>query len=705
MNNKARYISLAMIFLSLIYLSSCVDFPSGFEGPVFDTELNLPVTNRSYSLEELLDKDSSLTSRESDNVLVYSSSQDIDAVMVNDNAKLDDFSSDISSEIGEIKIDDVQPDSTEVLVGAFWDYDTISGLFPRQTINPQLNFPPVNAFEEATLKTGILRVVFKNTLPLVTYMEEFALFNTGNPTAVFDTSFGFREAGFQIPADSEVSVDFNLAGVTMSSDLSYDATFYSPGSATPVDVTNDEGTVVVYNFVNNTLVIESALAEIPEQDDIVTANNFRLGDEDGLGRTDKISEAEFKSGSMTMFITNHFNVDLNLDITIKNLINPATGVAYHRNLNLNANQTGEGLGSIADLNGWKIISLTPGTPTDSIEYEIVAKVGETSSPVRITEGDSIAVDLDFTNVVMRSASGQLKPFDFTMDATEFDLDYGDLNDKFTYNGANFNSPVVNLNLENSAGFGFLLNGKLVGENKGGDTSYVDLTNIQINSDGTSIVPLDDEFKSLLSSFSGTLPDNFRLNGTITVNNDYNDGSVYDTDSISGTVAFDMPLDVGFSGGQIIDTVELDFGDVDTAELDNVNEGTIFMELVNGTGADIKFFGEVLDVNGNFIINLPPNPVNDGSGNMNDTLTVPAATVDGNGNVTAPTTVTRQMNATGDQISDIIDGENIRVIIKMVTAGAAGSNPNPIKFKTTDEFRFRVWAKANLRIDLTEDDEE
>jgi len=63
------FTKLSFLFILIVY--SCVDLPSDYELPSWDVDLNIPLTERSYTLEEIVELDSNITIEKSGDEYIY----------------------------------------------------------------------------------------------------------------------------------------------------------------------------------------------------------------------------------------------------------------------------------------------------------------------------------------------------------------------------------------------------------------------------------------------------------------------------------------------------------------------------------------------------------------------------------------------------------------------------------------------------------
>ncbi len=677
---------LLIITFATVFMYSCIDPPEDFVAPIWNVDFNAPLTSRSYTLEEAIESDTSITwitdSNNPDNIglLVFSDRNDLERITIEDNLTVDDFSSQTSEVIGSVKIDDVDPFQTFISVQEWVNIPPgTSSAFPENRSNLISEFSEIDEFVSVTFKNGNLNLNFVNKLPVEIQFEEIQIRRTSNNALVLEVT---ENLPLIVPAESQNATQIDLSETTFYNDLLVDLVVFSEGSnGEVVTIENDAGFDVVSTLSD--LEISRTTAVLPEQDPFVEVSTAKIDD------STFVETATFKQGSFEIVFDNFIDLAIDIDLKIENLVDPS-GNAFLRNINL-ARKEANKIISISNLENWKIQTKTPGTPTNEIGYEATVAPRNSDDPRELSEEDSISISVNFNNMSFSSIEGRFKPTSFDIDETNFDFDFGNFNDRFTMEQMVFAQPNIILNLTSTALVDIDLNAELIGSNDTQSESLL-LNNLRINRDDQTRIDLNDfGLTNFLNSFSGSLPNNFLIRGEATANPNYAPGSAKSEDFVEGFTEVEIPLFIGITGGSIKDTVDIDLGELDENDLDNVNQAELTIELTNGIASTARMTAFVLDENGVRTLNIPTET------NQKDFIEVAAPSVDTNGNVISDATNTEILSLTGDDIKKIINGSKLGVEIELETPPS--SSTNPVKFKNTDKISFRVSVSGNYNTDF------
>ena len=99
---------LIIIFINVFLLSGCFDAPNDFVVPSWDVKLHIPVANKTYTLKEAIDKDTtfvhSYTNPENLGLLYFGDNQPIEKITLGDNLSVDPFSASASERSEERRV-------------------------------------------------------------------------------------------------------------------------------------------------------------------------------------------------------------------------------------------------------------------------------------------------------------------------------------------------------------------------------------------------------------------------------------------------------------------------------------------------------------------------------------------------------------------------------------------------------------------------
>jgi hypothetical protein len=337
------------------------------------------------------------------------------------------------------------------------------------------------------------------------------------------------------------------------------------------------------------------------------------------------------------------------------------------------------------LENWRISTLNPGTPTNEISYSIQAVTDSTGEISTISKYDSISFDIFFDELVFKSFTGLLKPTEIDLDESGFKLDYGDIDEQTRFGDLNFKDAVIIMNLTSSSDTKIKIDGEL-SANNGLRTNNKMVENIIIPSDDRAEIDISE----LINDFTLQLPDSFSLNANALINPFYEIIEIEMEDSIYGNVEFEIPLNVGISEGTFTDTFDVEFGDIDEEDIEQLNYGELTFTINNSVPLTLTVTAAVLDSNYLEVLNIPT------SYNELEYIEVPKPEVSEIGETLIFGTKTQIITIFGDDIKLLLNNPFMVMEVKFNTAG---ENNAPVKFKTTNEISFDIGLSAEYRVEL------
>ncbi|MGD8777342.1 MAG: hypothetical protein PVH88_00085 [Ignavibacteria bacterium] len=685
-----KIINYLYISFITLFVISCIDPPEDFVAPIWNVEFNAPLTSRSYTLEEAIETDTSITwitsSDNTDNIglLVFADTNELENIKIEDNLTLDDFSSQSSEVIGSIKINDVDPFNSFVTVEEFVGIPAgTSSTFPENRSNIQNEFSEIDEFVSVDMSGGTINLNFVNKLPVELQFERVQIKRLSTNELLLEITDNLP---LVVAKNSQGDMQLDLSGVVFYEDMMVDLTVYTSGSNGEIVTIEDDAGFDVVSSISN-LEISRTTAVLPEQDPFTEINTSTMDD------STFVETATFNNGSFEIMIDNFMDLAMDVEINIENLFDPS-GNSFSRDVSLSRKETNKTI-SVGDLNGWKIKTTNPGNPTNEIEYKAIFTVQESDDARELSENDSVSVEVKFENSDFSFIEGKFKPTSFDINETNFDFDFGNFNDRFTTETIEFAQPSIYLNLTSTANIDIDLNAELIGTN-GTQSESLFLNNVRVYGATKTKIDLNDYgLTDFLNSFTGKLPNQFYMTGTAIANPNYIYGSASSEDFVEGFTEVEIPLYIGINGGSIKDTVDIDLGDLDENDLENINDADLTIEVTNGIAATAKLTAFVLDDSGNITLYIPP------SQNSVDYISIKAPSIDSDGNVTSKASNTEVFNLSGDDIKKIIYGKKMGVNIELDTRSTGSTDP--VKFKNTDEISFRVSVTGNYKTDFDNED--
>jgi hypothetical protein len=681
-SKRSLVLSKFLIFTFLFSFTGCFDEPKEFVGPTWETKINIPLTKKEFSLLEIVEKDSSFLSASQDpstlGQIYYADTQSISTIKLEDELIIDSFETNFAQTIGPIKVSVPIPAASEIRVED-WTTDVTSGayqVFPEQEGNVNIEVNGIETVQSISAESGNLTVFIWNNLPVPIVLRGMEIHNIErvNPEPILKISESNQSDWIIIPPNLFWTDTFPVDGKIITNSLEYIGTIWSGGSnGDSVQVPEEAGTTVLALF--DSLVISEATAALPEQS-FQFAKTLRISD------STKIEEALISEGRAFLITNNNMDVSLTASVTFSNLFN-SNEQPYSLNIPL-AKLEKNKIVEIPSLTNWKIVSLSPGVPTNEIGYSVSVLTDSTGEVSTITKDDSISFNLNFDELVFESFKGQLKPINVDIERSGFKLDYGSFKEQLYFQKVNFDDAKFNISFKSSANLDILAQGEIFATN-GIEDRIIETGDLLIPSYGPTTI----ELNSLLNGFTSALPDSFSLDGRAILNPNYEIGEVKRGDSLFGQIDFEIPLIVGMTQGTFRDTFDLDLGDIDEDDIDNFNYGSVTFTIKNNVPVGINFTAEVLDSNSLIMLPLPT------SYNNLDNVKIPKPSVSDEGEVISAGISVQTLTLIGDDIKTLLNSPLMSIEVNFGTA----DGDSPVKFKTSNTISFEIRAEAEYKVEL------
>lgn len=691
----------AIFLLTFIFLYGCFEKPSEPVMPSWDVNLTVPIFDRSFTLGELIEKDTSYLKVGANNQIYYATTNNLEATKIGDNLKISDVSTSAQTRLGNFEIKN--PGTASARITANQIFPTlppnlppgnyvIPSNFPGQTIST--NFTAFENFQTVTFDAGILRVTINNGLPVpLILIGGLKIYAQGDPSNPIITLF--RDD--TIRANSSKTSEANLAGRSLPSNLGLTATVLSPGSGgTPVYFDINQMVVTVSASLEN-LSIASATARIPAQTKPVVIDTSFIF-EQNEPQPNVIQQVTFKSGQLRLRITNNIDLGLNGTLTLYNFIRKSDNTPLRIPLSIGRkNSANNVISQNVNLADYRLVGdpSNPNALSNKISYRVEVRTEDTGNEFRtINKNDGLSAEIALSNLVIESVSGKVKPTRIDFEEQRIDLSgLKDYREKFKGN-LRLDDIQVEINLVKTAQFSFDMNLKIKAVNqKTGKTDSLEIPidqrrfsgtshRIVLNKNNSNIV----NFINSFTSAGGELPEYISVLGFVFLNPDYQTGRASSSDSIYGSVSVNFPLSVGISNAEFKDTSEVEELSSETKkELDKMNYGKLFVEIENGIGVELKFRATILGFVMDSLISIP----------KASNFTIPSASVDNNGFSVRTSKFVNVIELEKSEIQKLKNMKFIRSFISLATAG----NGNVVKFRTTDSIKVKIYGRLNYKVEF------
>lgn len=655
--------------------------------PSWDATFTLPLANRSYTLADIVRRDTSMLHVGTGNLITYTSFSSLTPTVVGDLITIVPPDSERAVEFGTFA---VVPPALSLPFDIPWLPRGVPLQLPDTTVTLPGSIDTLTTFTSVVIDTGTIALDITNNLPVpVTLTDPIRILDqTGVPVAVFDIS------GQPIPASGRLrTAPQDLAGREIGNVISFlPGSVHVQGSPSPVIL--PQGPLFVVDAVTNGLAVRSAVnAMIPAQ---------RLADNDttsiSVDDSTLIQQAFVGSGALHLRFANRVQVGMVFRFRFLDLQRPVGNgfVPFEDSVDLDPG--GNGVTTI-DLQGARMQR-----PDNALlsSLRVVSSVIIPSAPpvpVTINDTDKVVISVESgESIVIDSLAGVVKPTWVTVDET-VPVNFGDLPTRFA---GQFTIPSASLDLHAASSLGFPadLVVALGAPAPGGDSAYLSLPQSQrrvVN--GNQVLHFDPaETGGFLTQVSGVLPDAFRVTGNILVNppDAYlpvpaGVQRVGRSTGCGGSVALAIPLRLGITGGAYADTLVIaDTSNDGTADFtinrdafDRTQEGSVSFIVDNGIATSLGLAVHILDSLRTDVLRIPT----DGT-----SLAVASAPVNPDGTVSGPRRSTLSVTLGPDDVRQL---RRVAFVVYDVTIATPAGGI--VQFRTSDAIAIRAWTRLTYGV--------
>ena len=660
---------------------NCMNKPLPPVAPTWETQMTAPVTLRSYTLADLVARDSGLIGiTPGGTQLVYGSTFQADPTFVGNLVSLSPVSRSSRIQLGVFAVDG----SSYALPVPF------PPAFPRGMTTPipaaTLSFAPLQGtlpgLDSVSFQSGTVELHMRNNLPVPVTIQNPISFRDagGNVCGTFDFS---GRATIQPGGESVATTD--LAGLFLTHTMTLSGlSLFEPGSVQALPVPADS--LVVAVLVPRNPVVRSAIVNtIPPQ---AAASNVTRSL--AINDSNMVKELAVKSGTITIHFRSQLPVNASFRFSISELLTPR-GEVYTDSISLPARGS---LDKMFDLAGYRLHS-PDGNFISALDLTgslFITPAGQ-GSPFKIQETDSVSFTLTTTPVVADSVVGVIKPTWVNVN-TVLPVNLGDLTKKFR---GQVNIPAANLRLVPQSTIRFPLQLDLKLEAEGSRGQLLSSMNVPETKMGGTLMPIDfapGEVGKFLSTISGQLPDSLRVRGAVLLNPDYDRSTPQSVGSRSwfgGQVQVSFPLTFSLAGGEFADTSSI--GDtsgsgqghtiVDPKTAGSINVIKLHVVTDNGVPLQSAMKLRFLDRANRPLLVLPQT--------AGDSITIPAPAVMGGG-VQSPSHGERIIQLSGTEVQQFNSAYAVAYTLAMSTAGT-----DVVRFESTQTITIRIWAEFSYQV--------
>ena len=661
-------VPLALLSFTLLFSQCSRKFSP--TAPTWDTDLRLPLFNRTHTLAELVDKNPDKLSADSGQggLIVYSRTDLIGSFIIGSDIRVYGKSGRFGGPVGVISVSAPSPTERTITL-----LSIAPQLAPFQGTATQVlpfSFGPVASDSPPIAEylyfegEGQLAFIIVNRLPIPADTLRVTL--SDSLGVIADRTY----AQIVSPGDSLTDV-VPLGRRVYGNHFALVLRGHTPGSATPVTVAPSRGIDV--RAALRDLTLYSALARISPM--TVTHDTSIV-----LGDSVDISEGVVGSGQLTYRVSNQTALRSRVVTSLPGLVKD--GFPYRDEFTLMPHTTSAE--RRVDLSGY-----TVSLPGGALHFLLEASTEGTGDQyVEVRDTDSFTGTFQLSDLLLVRATGRVKPFT-TAFAQSGDVTGSEVSSEFDGTVELGDGRMILRLGVSTSGVKVRVSGVLTARDKSGTRSAaLTVPSTLLNSPHDSIV-LTQQNSSLLTflnTFGTHLPAHYTFGGTAFVNPTYAYGSIARDDSAVVEADIIIPTKLRISGGHLRDTSSIS-SEGDTTGLWRVRSAMLYLTTRNRIplkgGMELLFTDETYRP----LIRLPKPG--------QDSLTVAAAQTDASGEAQMPPVETTRSIAIDRTDLDLIQRSTFILVDLFFETPAAASRY--VRFRTSDFIELHGKLEAGVRI--------
>jgi hypothetical protein len=637
--------------------------------PTWDVDLSVPLTSHTYTLEELLSGDSSVTIREGDaDMIIFGKSYPIDNIGIGDNLTMADNGYSFSRTLGELTYDipDVL-DKTLSVISIFPPLHTGSMIVPPITNSSSIdvNIDAQLYFEEITFESGKVLFELRNTSSIpMTFPKPALLLDEQQQVLASITIPVVLQPGEKLTLPPVM-----LNGVTLYHAMQLSLFIATPGSdGGSVEIRGDMGLEIHASLVDTR--IRSAIASFPSQKIEYSEKLDICGD----GET-RFQGGKIAAGRLTLTLQNWVGVASTIDVVLNGILLNNAPLRESVFIESRSAKT-----VVVDLAGGVI------QPTEEryIPYSLVVRTEDASNRmVFMTSLDSLSAVAAISDVRFEYVTGRIPPREVTFNETvpmDMSID-SRLTGTIRYSEAKMWAV-----LRNKTGLPVDINGgTLTGRNNGSAASAsLTIQPVSILAGSEATLPFEDgEVTEFFNTFSVKSPNMLEISGSGVVNKSQGYGTATSRDKLEGVVYTEIPMRFTIEKADYLDTAKVVINESSIQDIDDVQEGLIVIDVENRFPTGFTIESELLDEGYNHVFTI--------ASETGEPLTVRAAEIGPTGISIAPSFEKIQIRIVGEDLKRFTQSKYIRLKLSLNNNTAA-----PVVFRTTDYIKVTAYATFNVR---------
>lgn len=537
-----------LIVIAFLTLAQCtVKTP---ESPTWSTDFVVPVVNRTYTMDELVSKaDQDGVFINDSGEVAFSISEDLDTVALDpDNLSTGDLAYRFAERLGPVALDPPTVAPVEMSLASIDGMPPSlpgdSAVVPDMSFDVTSDMPTFTEFGTATFSTGTMEVVVTNELGLQIDNIALDITDAGTNTVLMSGTYGPA-----LPSGSVATVPFDLAGVTLPSEVNVVGRYHTPGGVV-TDLSSRYIRTEV-TFPGGPEVI-SATAKIPP---LLRTDSSLVA----LAESDRIDSAQMSSGAINVTIDNHTSLDADLVVTVPDIVQGSSP------LQLFGAVAGRGSAILsADLTQYTLMPRSSTVPQEVTVIVTATLPGSGDTQVPVDQADSFLVQAEVTNLTFSRVSGLFQTVSATFDSVAQDVDV-----PTGFDAIELTDAVLTLEIENAIDLPGVVDVQLAGNNGKTLSLTGDVTPRGLATSATTTI-----INESVADFLAPVPTHLEANGTVTFGDGAYEGTITANDYVFARVRIDAPLEMVINP-TVVDT------DIEREEIDQDNIRDITDHFIEG----------------------------------------------------------------------------------------------------------------------------
>ncbi|KAA3619901.1 MAG: hypothetical protein DWQ05_04030 [Calditrichaeota bacterium] len=568
LTRDGHFFNTPFFYLTLVFglfLACNLPEPSA---PSWDMDVNIPLINKTYDIEEFLDDADELKADSLDNV-IFEFADELESFSAENQLKVAGLNQGFAQTLGSFTIDSPGGENVSIAFrDIFAQADVLHGqttIVPPFTIDPLTKSLPIyEDFNWVEIAQGAIDISIENNLPIplgmpITIEVRNAVTNQLVSSAVFN----------QLVNPGNVAIErLDLQGKRLNSELEIIVSGSSPGSnGDLVQIDAYAGFTITALFTD--LTVSAASAKVAEQV-ISQADQFTIQDSVVL------TEAWIREGSFSVAMSGDFPVNTQVLVSIPGFKTP-TGAAFIDSLVI---PQGGSNNLFVDLAGYSFVPAGEDFGQQTVDFSWEVKtLHNPDIPIEIYATSNLSAEFVLSELIFSEISGKFASKWIDIPEQFFALDLVENLDSLAFLDAN-----LHLTLYSQIDFPTTTDLHLLGENENGESVEVVIQEVVNGGVDGAVVKNDiilNGSNSNIVDLINIIPSSIKVSGRVRVGDPQTLGSIRETDEVSGDVLFSAPLAFMLPAQSYESEVsEIDIDDDLKDELDsNLNSGSITM-LIN-----------------------------------------------------------------------------------------------------------------------------